>query len=56
MPVKHTIVKAQNLIKFSTEVLEKVGLSTDDAAVTANLLVNTVIYRKNRTDIPQHRQ
>ena len=41
MAVKHTIVEAQKLIRFSTEVLEKVGLSTDDAAVTANLLVNT---------------
>jgi LDH2 family malate/lactate/ureidoglycolate dehydrogenase len=41
MAVKHTTVEAQKLIRFSTEVLEKVGLSTDDAAVTANLLVNT---------------
>jgi LDH2 family malate/lactate/ureidoglycolate dehydrogenase len=41
MAVKQTIVEAQKLIRFSTEVLEKVGLSTDDAAVTANLLVNT---------------
>ncbi|MGP8079193.1 MAG: Ldh family oxidoreductase [Dehalococcoidales bacterium] len=41
MPVKYTAVDPQKLIKFSTMVLEKVGLPTEDAAVTANLLVNT---------------
>jgi len=44
MPVKHTIVEAQKLIGFSTKVLEKVGLSTDDAAVTANLLVKSMSW------------
>ena len=41
MPVKYTAVDPQKLIEFSTMVLEKVGLPTEDAAVTANLLVNT---------------
>jgi LDH2 family malate/lactate/ureidoglycolate dehydrogenase len=41
MPVKYTKVNPQKLIQFSTRALEKVGLSTENAAVTANLLVNT---------------
>ena len=41
MSVKYTNVKPQKLQKFSTKILEKVGLSSEDAAVTARLLVNT---------------
>ena len=41
MPVKYTIVNPQKLVEFSTKVLEKVGAPTEDAIVTANLLVNT---------------
>ena len=41
MPVKYTKVNPQKLVQFSTRALEKVGLSTENAAVTANLLVNT---------------
>ena len=41
MSVKYTNVDPQKLLKFSTKILEKVGLPPEDAAVTARLLVNT---------------
>ena len=41
MSVKYTNVDPQKLIKFSTRILEKVGLPSEDAAATARLLVNT---------------
>ena len=41
MSVKYTNVNPQKLQKFSTKILEKVGLSLEDAAITARLLVNT---------------
>ena len=41
MTVKYTKVNEQKLLTFSTKVLEKAGVPTDDAAITARLLVNT---------------
>jgi LDH2 family malate/lactate/ureidoglycolate dehydrogenase len=41
MSVKYTNVNPEKLLKFSTVILEKVGLPAEDAAVTARLLVNT---------------
>jgi LDH2 family malate/lactate/ureidoglycolate dehydrogenase len=41
MPVKYTTVNPQKLVEFSTSVLEKAGISQEEAIVTANLLVNT---------------
>ena len=41
MPVKYTNVNEQKLFKFSTRVLEKVGIPTEDAAIAARLMVNT---------------
>ena len=41
MTVKYTNVNPQKLIEFSTNILKKAGLPPEDAAVTANLLVNT---------------
>ena len=41
MPVKYTHVNEQKLFKFSTRVLEKVGVPTEDAATAARLMVNT---------------
>jgi len=41
VPVKYTNVNEQKLFKFSTRILEKVGVPPEDAATTARLLVNT---------------
>ena len=41
MSAKYTLVEPQKLVYFSTKILEKVGIPSEDAVVTARLLVNT---------------
>ena len=41
MSVKYTTVNPKKLIVFSTRVLEQAGVPSEDAAITARLLVNT---------------
>ena len=41
MTVKYTKVNEQKLLEFSTKVLEKAGIPSDDAAIAARLMVNT---------------
>lgn len=41
MSVKYTTVNPQKLVEFSTKVLEKAGVPSDDAAIAARLMVNT---------------
>lgn len=41
MAVTYTTVNPDKLVAFSTKVLEKMGVPSEDAAVTANILVDT---------------
>ena len=41
MTVKYTKVNEQKLVEFSTKVLKKAGIASDDAAIAARLMVNT---------------
>jgi len=41
MPVKYTKVNEQKLIVFSTKVLEKLGMPSEDAYIASRLMVNT---------------